>query len=319
MTLNSKKTAIVIAGPTAVGKTTLSITLAKRLNAEIISADSRQFFCELKIGTAAPDEKELKSAKHHFIGNLSINDYYNVSKFEIEALSVIDNLFKKSDFVIVTGGSGLYIDAFCHGIDDLPEPEKEVRQALKEELLNSGIESLRLSLKSIDPEYYNIVDLANPKRIMRGIEVYLTTGQKYSELRKKQKKSRPFNIVKIGLNRERNELFQRINDRVDQMMSQGFLEEAKQLFEFRHLNALNTVGYKELFQYISGEITIEKAVENIKTNTRRFAKRQLTWFKKDIEFVWFHPEDFDGIIKFIKESCSVNSIFVGLVSVSLLF
>jgi len=301
MSLSLNKTVLLITGPTAVGKTKLCIQFAKEYHTEIISADSRQFYKELKIGTAAPTSQELKEVKHHFIGNISIHDYYNVSIYEQQAVACAENVFKKHDIVLLTGGSGLYIDTFCKGIDELPDPNPETRLKLKEIYTEQGIEALRFKLKSIDPEYYAIADLANPKRIMRALEVYLTTGIKYSELRKNTSKKRNFNIVKIGLNRERDELFERINQRVDEMFEQGLLEEAKKYYPLRHLNALNTVGYKELFEYFDGTISLEHAIENIKTNTRRYAKRQLTWFKKDKELKWFHPDD-EKILHFLNFS-----------------
>ena len=301
MNSNSDKSVIVLVGPTAIGKTKLCIQLATRFNGEIISADSRQFYKELKIGTAIPDTAELKQVKHHFIGNISIHDYYNVSIFEEQALACTYMLFEKSRFVFLTGGSGLYISSYCDGIDDLPDPTPEIRQLLKEKYINEGLESLRIQLKSIDPEYYNIADLANPKRIMRALEVYLTTGLIYSQLRKNTPRQRDFNIIKIGINRDRKELFDIINKRVDLMIEKGLVEEARQFYPLKHLNALNTVGYKELFDYFENIITLEEAIENIKTNTRRYAKRQLTWFNKDKTINWFHPDQKDDIVDFISK------------------
>lgn len=300
MNSNSEKTAIIIAGPTATGKTKLSIKLASCFSTEIISADSRQFYKELKIGTAAPDASELSQARHHFIGNISIHDYYNVSIYEQQALMCAAKIFRNHPLLFVTGGSGLYISAFCQGIDDLPDPRPELRQQLKNTLQNEGIDALRRQLSEADPEYYAIADLANPKRLMRALEVFYTTGSKYSLLRKNTPKTRDFRIIKIGINRDRNELAEIIGKRVDAMMANGLLEEARIYYPLRHLNALNTVGYKELFEYFDGKICFEKAVENIKTNTRRYAKRQMTWFRKDPEFKWFHPDDTDGIISHIE-------------------
>ena len=308
MNSNSDRFVIVLVGPTAIGKTKLCIQLAKHFSSEIISADSRQFYKELKIGTAIPSQTELNEVKHHFIGNISINDYYNVSIYEEQALACTYELFKKNRFVFLTGGSGLYISSFCNGIDELPDPTPEIRQALKEKYLNEGLESLRIQLKKTDPEYYDIADLANPKRIMRALEVYLSTGLKYSILRKNTPHKRDFKIIKIGINRDRKELFENINNRVDLMVDEGLIDEAKQFFPLKNLNALNTVGYKELFDYFDNKITLEKAIENIKTNTRRYAKRQLTWFRKDSDITWFLPEQKDEIIKFIIKN--TGSIFL---------
>ncbi len=306
MSLSLNKSVVIIAGPTAIGKTELCIQLAKQFKTEIISADSRQFYKELKIGTASPTKEELKKVKHHFIGHISIHDYYNVSMFEQQAVALAENLLKKYDIVFLTGGSGLYIDTFCKGIDELPDPNPDIRLELKEIYENQGLEPLRFQLKNIDPEYYAIVDLANPKRIMRALEVYLSTGIKYSELRRNTSKKRSFNIIKLALNRERQELFNRINTRVDNMFALGLVEEAMRYSPLQHLNAMNTVGYKELFAHFDGKITLEQAKTDIKTNTRRYAKRQLTWFKKDTEMKWFHPEDNDGIVDYIYKRINCN-------------
>jgi len=293
---NSDPLLIVIAGPTAVGKTAISIRLAQHLNTEILSADSRQFYRELKIGVAAPSETELNTTPHHFIGNLSIHDYYNVSRYETDALALLKHLFITKKQLLMVGGSGLYINAVCHGIDELPDPDP----ALRKELQNNGIEALRSQLKLLDPEYYTIVDLANPTRLIRAIEVCLQTGRPYSALRNNKPKLRDFNILKIGLQRERNELNEIIGRRVDQMLEQGLLEEARSLYPLRRLNALNTVGYKELFEYFDGNISLEQAITDIKTNTRRYAKRQMTWFRRDKEIHWFHPNDTDKILEIIQ-------------------
>jgi tRNA dimethylallyltransferase len=294
--LNSNNTLIVILGPTAIGKTALSIDVAKYFNAEIISADSRQFYKELKIGAAPPSSEELNTIKHYFIGNLSLQDYYNVSLYEKDVLNILESVFKNKNVIVMVGGSGLYIDAVCSGIDDLPNSDPEMRQTLKRTFEIEGIEALRFQLKLLDPEYYNMVDLANPKRLIRAIEVCLSTGETYSSLRTKPKQKRKFNIIKIGLNRKREELFDIINKRVDSMIEKGLVEEAKELYPYKSLNSLNTVGYKELFEYFDNKISLEKAIENIKTNTRRFAKRQLTWFLKDKEIRWIHPDDANHMI-----------------------
>jgi tRNA dimethylallyltransferase len=300
MTTDPQHTLIVITGPTAVGKTSVAISLAKSLSTEIISADSRQFYKELKIGTARPTDEELAEVPHHFIGNISIHENYNVSLFETEALALLDNLFKTRKTVIIAGGSGLYINAVCHGIDDLPDPDSTLREELKASFAKHGIEFLREKVMDLDPDYYKTVDLSNPKRLLRAIEVCITTGKPYSSLRKNEHKPRNFRILKLGLNKERNELYADINRRVDKMVDEGLVEEARSLYPFRHRNALNTVGYKELFSYFDGLIPFEMAVENIKTNSRRYGKRQLTWFTKDKEITWYHPDDVSGIAKFVR-------------------
>ena len=296
---NHDKHLIVIIGSTAVGKTALSIHLAKELGTEIISADSRQFYKELTIGTAKPGSEELNTVKHHFIGNISINDYYNAYKFETEALDTLNNIFSTHKHAVMVGGSGLYINAVCDGIDELPDYDKPLREELENTFKTKGIEELRLQLKKLDPDYYATVDLANPKRLMRAIEVCLQTGKTYSSLRINEAKERDFKTTKIGLNREREELYDIINRRVDMMIERGLVDEARKLYEYRSLNALNTVGYKELFHYFDNKISLEYAIEKIKTNTRRYAKRQLTWFNKDKAINWFHPDETEKIKTFI--------------------
>jgi tRNA dimethylallyltransferase len=300
-TAGIENTLIVIAGPTAVGKTSLSINLARHFKAEIISADSRQFYRELKIGTSFPTEEELRAARHHFAGHISIHDYYNVSRFENDVLQALEALFGKSRYALMTGGSGLYINAVCHGIDNLPDPDDNVRNRLNETYREKGLEALREQLSVLDPEYYGKVDLKNPNRIIRALEVCLQTGKKYSELRKQKPKQRDFRIVKIGLKINLKDLYERINLRVDSMIEKGLIEEARSLYPFRKLNALNTVGYKELFLYFEGTYTIEEAISKIKTNTRHYAKRQLTWFRKDKEIKWFEPRELGKIIEYIEE------------------
>jgi len=297
---SQKPVLIVISGPTAVGKTETGIELANFFNTEIISADSRQFYKELQIGTAVPTQEQMQGIKHHFIGNLSIHDYYNVSKFENEVLALLKQLFKKKKYAIMLGGSGLYINAVCKGIDELPDADESIREKLNFEFNKNGIEYLRNKLKLLDPEFYTIVDKSNHKRLMRAIEVCLTTGKTYSSLRANEIKPRDFDIIKIGLNRDRPELFDRINNRVDIMISNGLAEEAKSLFPFRDLNALKTVGYKEFFEYFENKISLEQAITNIKTNTRRYAKRQLTWFKNDDLIKWFHPYETEKIVQIIR-------------------
>jgi tRNA dimethylallyltransferase len=299
------KTLVVILGPTAVGKTSLSIELSQWLKTEIISCDSRQFYKELDAGTAKPSKEELNLVKHHFINHISVKDYYNASMFEQEVLNLLINLFQTNDVVIMVGGSGMYIDAVCKGIDDLPTVDPEIRNKLIEEFKTDGIESLRLKLKKLDPEYYTRVDLKNPNRLLKAIEVALMTGRPYSEFLTKPHKVREFDIIKIGLNGERDALYDRINQRVDDMMQNGLLIEAREFYPIRHLNALNTVGYKELFQCIDGEITIEKAIELIKRNSRHYARRQMTWFRRDKDIRWFEPSDKDDIKEYITSLISL--------------
>ena len=282
---------IVITGPTAVGKTSIAIEVAKKLNTEIISCDSRQMYREMRIGTAVPTAEELSVVQHHLIGNLSIHHYYNVSMFEQDCLQLLDQLFMKHQTVVMTGGSGLYIDALCRGIDDFPTVDSEIRQMVTGWFEIEGVEYLRRQLKMLDPEHYAKVDLRNHKRIMKAIEVSLQTGKPYSSFLTAQKRKRPFEIEKIALNRPREELFEHINHRTTQMMKDGLLEEAESLYPYRHLNALNTVGYKELFAYMDGNYDLETAVELIQRNTRRYAKRQLTWFSRDSDMIWMHPEE----------------------------
>jgi len=292
-----KNTLITILGPTATGKTDFAIRLAQKFNTEIISSDSRQMYREMKIGTATPGQSELDAAPHHFIGNLSIHDYYNASMFEEEVLSLLEDIFTKFSHVIMVGGSGMYIDAVCKGIDELPVVDAQIRLKLQEQYKKEGIEGLRIQLKLLDPDYYNTVDLKNPNRILKGLEISIMTGKPYSSFLTRKKKHREFRILKIGLNLPREILYQRINRRVDLMVETGLIEEARELFPLRSLNALNTVGYKELFSYFDGSIDRAKAIELIKRNTRHFAKRQITWFKRDPEITWIHPDEFEKAVK----------------------
>lgn len=282
------KRLIVILGPTAVGKTEYSLQMAEKFQTEIISCDSRQMFREMKIGTAAPSSEQLKRIPHHFIGNLSIHDYYSCGKFEIDALKKCDELFQRHDTIIMTGGSMLYIDALCNGIDDIPDIDKDLRDTLWKRFEAEGIDSLRNELKILDPEYANKVDPKNGKRIVHALEICLQSGKPYSQIRKNSKKERPFEIEKIGISRPREKLNMRINQRVDQMMETGLLEEVKSLYPYKGLNALNTVGYKELFDYMDNICTLPEAVEKIKTNTRRYAKKQMTWFNRDEDINWIN-------------------------------
>lgn len=299
--LNARKYLIVVTGPTAVGKTAFSIRLARHFNTEILSADSRQFYREMRIGTAYPEPEELKAVRHHFIGNLSVTDTYNVSRYEKEALDLLELLYRKTDVVVLAGGSGLYIDAICKGIDELPDYDPALRKALKTQLENEGLPAFGKRLQALDPEYYEVVDQNNPNRLLRAMEVCIQTGQTYTSLRKNEARPRPFGIIMIGLNTEREILFRRIGERVDAMMDKGLLEEVNSLLPFRGYNALNTVGYKELFSYIDGDMSLEEAVEKIKTNTRRYARRQLTWFKRNAEIQWFNIDDFDAALTYISK------------------
>jgi tRNA dimethylallyltransferase len=307
MNTNKNKTLIVILGPTAVGKTAMAINIARQFNTEIISADSRQFYRELNIGVASPSPDELSAAKHHFIGNLSIHDDYNVSKYETEALQCLEEIFKTKDTAVLVGGSGLYIDAVCKGIDELPDPEVSLREEIKHLFQQEGVEALRSQLRILDPVYYNEVDLANPKRLMRAIEVCLTTGKTYSSLRINHQLQRPFHIIKIGLTREREELYNNINRRVDLMIENGLLDEVKGLQDFKGLNALNTVGYKELFAYLEDECSLTTALEKIKVNSRRYAKRQLTWFRRYEEIFWFDAQNTTAIIEYLNAKILIQS------------
>ena len=295
----SKKTLFVIVGPTAIGKTATAIRIAQELGTEILSCDSRQFYKELNIGVARPSDEELAAVKHHFIANLSIHDSYNVSMYEHDALALLDDLFATHDTAVAVGGSGLYVDALCQGITEMPDPDPEIRAELKKRLQSEGIESLRSQLRLLDPEYYEQTDIANPLRIIRGLEMYLTTGTPFSQIRKSEIKKRPFDIVKIGLTCPREELYSRINLRVDEMVRNGLEEEARGLLPYRNLNALNTVGYKELFDYFDGKITLEQAIADIKTHTRRYAKRQITWLQRYSDIQWFDRKNLLNILQVI--------------------
>ena len=291
---------IVLLGPTAVGKTDVSIDLARHFNCEIISADSRQFFTEMRIGTAVPSELQLETIRHHFIRFLSIEDYYSSSLFERDVLNLLPDQFSRNNIILMSGGSGMYIDAVCEGIDDIPDVDPLIRTKYIEKYKEEGIEGLRVALKILDPEHYSKVDLKNYKRIIRALEICETAGRPYSSFLKKQKRERDFGIIKIGLERPRDELYQRINSRVDDMIALGLEEEARQLYDFRNLNALNSVGYKEFFDVFDGKKSRDKAIELIKRNSRRYAKRQITWWGKDKEIKWFKPEPVTEIINYIE-------------------
>lgn len=303
---NSSKTLIVIIGPTASGKTSLAIEIAKHFDTEIISADSRQFYREIPIGTAAPDMNQLTECKHHFIGHLGIKENYNVSRFEKDVIELLKLKYKSRDIMVMVGGSGLYINAVCDGIDELPDPDEKIRQGLNDLYADKGLAALNTKLEDLDPEYYTIVDKKNPKRLIRAIEVCLQTGKTYTELRKNNSINRDFRIIKIGLELPRSVLNERIHQRTDEMIKQGWLEEAEGVFLFRELNALNTVGFKELFAYLDGSWKLDKAIEKIKTNTRRFAKRQMTWFRKNTGISWFSPDNKTAIFDFLNQEISKN-------------
>ena len=301
LTRPNKPFLVVITGPTAVGKTQLCVQVAQHFNTEIISADSRQFYKELSIGTAKPTAEEMQNIPHHFIDFISIQQDYNVNDFEKEAMALLNQLFQQHKIVILTGGSGLYIDALCDGFDDdLPGADEQLRTELEMLYQKYGIELLQKKLKQLDPDFYQTIDLNNLKRLYRAIEVCMLSGKPYSELRKGNKHNRPFKVVKIALNRNREELYERINQRVDLMMQQGLLDEVKSVLNQRGNNALKTVGYTELFDYLAEKCTLEQAVENIKINTRRYAKRQLNWFNKDAEYQWFQPNQIKEIIDVIS-------------------
>lgn len=276
----------IILGPTAVGKTDYAIELAKKYDSPIISCDSRQIFKEMKIGTAPPSDKQLKEVKHYFIFSHSVKDYYTAGKYEIEALELLNDLFKSHKNLVMVGGSGLYIDALCNGLDDFPSADLELRNSLNERLEKEGISSLRMQLKYLDRKSYDTIDISNPRRILRAVEVTLQTGKKYSDWKNSPQKKRPFAIKKIGLTRPREELYNRINERVDKMISMGLIQEVESLSKYRNMPALNTVGYKEIFEYFDDKHSLEKAVELIKRNTRHYAKRQLTYWGRDKEIEW---------------------------------
>ena len=273
--------------------------LATHFGIPIINADSRQIYRELKIGTARPTEEQMQQVKHYFVGTLGLEDYYSASLFEQQVLELLGQLFQSHDYALMAGGSMMYIDAVCDGIDDIPTIDDETRVLMKRRLAEEGLEQLCEDLKRMDPEYYEIVDKQNPRRVVHALEICTMTGQTYTSFRRREKRERPFRIIKIGLNRPREELYARINQRVDEMMANGLLEEVKTMYPKRSLNALNTVGYKELFDYLEGRWTLEEAVERIKGNTRRYARKQLTWYKKDEQISWFHPDERTTIIDYI--------------------
>jgi tRNA dimethylallyltransferase len=298
------KTLVVLLGPTGVGKTDLCQKLAKHLDAPVISSDSRQIYKGLTIGTAAPSPEECRAVAYHFVGNLGLEEYYSASRFEEDVTELLEQLYQTHETVLMCGGSMMYIDAVCKGIDEIPTIDETLRDELKILYDKEGIDPIRQQLKILDPVFYKQVDLQNHKRVIHAVEICLMSGRPYSSLRKNEVKDRPFRIVKIGLTREREELYEHINHRVDRMMEQGLLEEARSVYSLRHLNSLNTVGYKELFDYFSGEYSLEFAVEKIKQNTRIYSRKQMTWFKRDKEIRWFHPDEEKAIFKHLRQQLS---------------
>ena len=299
-------TLIVLIGPTGVGKTELSLRLAEQFHTCIVSADSRQLYADLKIGTAAPTSEQLQRVQHHFIGTLKLTDYYSAAQYEAEALKLLDILFAEHDTLLLTGGSMMYVDAICKGIDDIPTVDTETRQLMLHKYETEGLERLCAELKLLDPEYYKIVDLKNPKRVIRALEICYMTGKTYTSFRTCRKKERPFRILKIGLTRNREELYDRINRRVDLMIEEGLIEEARQVYPYRALNSLNTVGYKELFKYMDGEWSLPFAIDKIKQNSRIYSRKQMTWFKRDEEIHWFHPEQEAEILEHIRKETNAG-------------
>lgn len=300
------KTLIVLIGPTGVGKTELSLRIAGHYHTSIISSDSRQLYADLKIGTAAPTQEQLQRVQHHFVGTLKLTDYYSAAQYEIEVLHLLDRLFQHQDTILMTGGSMMYVDAVCKGIDDIPTVDNETRQLMLERYENEGLEILCAELKLLDPEYYKIVDLKNPKRVIHALEICYMTGKTYTSFRTRSAKQRSFNIVKIGLTRDREELYSRINHRVDQMMEDGLLNEVKAVYPHKHLNSLNTVGYKELFKYFDGEWELPFAIDKIKQNSRIYSRKQMTWFKRDTDIRWFHPDQEEEILAYLEERLCVE-------------
>lgn len=296
-----KPTLIVLIGPTGVGKTELSLAIAEKYHSAIISSDSRQLYSDLKIGTAAPTPEQLDRVRHYFVGTLRLTDYYSAAQFEAEALEKLEELFKQNPVEVMTGGSMMYVDAVCKGIDDIPTVDKETRDLLLRRYETEGLEQLCAELKLLDPEYYKIVDRKNHKRVIHALEICYMTGKTYTSFRTRSKKERPFHILKIGLFRDREELYNRINRRVDMMMEQGLLEEARAVYPYRQLNSLNTVGYKELFNYFDGTWTLPFAIEKIKQNSRIYSRKQMTWFKRDPDITWFHPDEPDMVFAFLDQ------------------
>ncbi len=303
----NQKYLVILTGPTAIGKTAVGIELANYFKTEIISADSRQMYKEMSIGTAVPSVDELKAAKHHLVQTKSVFDYYNASMFEFEVLDILQPLFAKYDIVLMVGGSTLYIDAVCYGIDDLPTVDPNVRNEVIARYQTEGIEYLRRELKLLDPAYYETVDLKNPSRLMKAIEISVMTGKPYSSFLTAQRKERDFSIIKVGLNCDREILYNRINQRVDAMIASGLEQEVRALAYARETTALKTVGYREIFDYFDGKLTLDEAIAQIKMNTRRYAKRQITWFQRDKEMPWFQPNQLSDVIEYISSRIVVKS------------
>lgn len=299
---------LVLLGPTAVGKTELSLRLAEKLGSPIISSDSRQLYRDLPIGTAAPTAAEQARVKHYMVGTLGLEDYYSASQFETDVLALLSILYKEREAVVMSGGSMMYIDAVVKGIDDIPTVLPEIREALWREYAEHGLQPLLDELWKADPKHYDEVDKQNYKRVIHAVEICRQTGKPYSSFRTNQRKQRPFQILQIGLQRDREELYERINLRVDKMMEAGLLDEARRVYPFRHLNSLNTVGYKELFRYFDGEWTLAEAVEKIKRNSRVYARKQMTWFKRNPDIVWFHPDDEEAIFRFVNQKIAVTGL-----------
>ena len=294
-------TLIVLIGPTAVGKTDTSLAIAEHFGCPIISSDSRQMYCGMEIGTAMPSKEELARSKHYFVAHLQPGDYYSAAKYEEDVMTLLEQEFASHKVMLMSGGSMMYIDAVCKGIDDIPTVDDETRAMVLEKYEKEGLEQLASELRLLDPEYYNEADIKNPKRVMHALEICYMTGKTYSSFRKRNTKERPFKIVKIGLQRDREELYGRINRRVDMMIAQGLVEEVKRFSHLKHHNSLNTVGYKEIFKYLDGEWTLPFAIEKIKQNTRIYSRKQVTWYRKDEEIAWFHPDDIEEIIKYIED------------------
>lgn len=298
----AKKSLIVLVGPTGVGKTETSLALAEHFHAPILNADSRQIYKGMTVGTAAPTLEERSRAEHHFVQFLNPGDYYSAAQFELDAMALLEDLFQKHDYVLLSGGSMMYIDAVCHGIDDIPTVDDVTRKMMLERYGKEGLEPLVQELRVLDPEYYQIVDLKNPKRVIHALEICYMTGKTYSSFRTNTKKQRPFHIVKVGLRREREVLYDRINRRVTKMIQEGLEEEVKALLPFRNTNSLNTVGYKEMFAYFDGKMSLEEAADKIRQNSRIYSRKQMTWFKRDNQIKWFEPEQLGDIIAYISES-----------------